>query len=90
MSEATASGKYGVLVMADLEGAFDVVWRNGAIYKLCIAGLRNNLLSVFSSFLNDRHSRNLVNFYTSDWFLTERGVPSRFSFKSLYLSGLCC
>ena len=64
-----------VLVIADLEGAFNAVWRNEAIYKLHKTGLRNNLLSVFSSFLNDRHSRNLVNSYTSDWFLTERGVP---------------
>ena len=75
MSEVIASGKYGVLVMADLEGAFDAVWRNGAIYILHKAGLRNNLLSVFSSFLNDKHSRNLVNSYISDCFLTERGVP---------------
>ena len=59
--EPTASGKHGVLVMADLEGALDAVWRNAAIYKLQKAGLRNNLMSVFSSLLNDRQSRNLVN-----------------------------
>ena len=47
--------------MADLEGALDAVWRNGAIYKLHKAGLRNNLMPVFSSFLNDRHCKNLVN-----------------------------
>ena len=74
MSEAMTSGKYGVLVMVNIEGV-DAVWRNGAIYELQKADLRNNLLSVFSSFLNDRHSRNLVNCYISDWFLTERGVP---------------
>ena len=28
MSEAASSGKYGVVVMADLEGAFDAVWRD--------------------------------------------------------------
>ena len=61
MPEPTASGKHGVLVMADLEGALDAVWRNAAIYKLQKAGLRNNLMSVFSSLLNDRQSRNLVN-----------------------------
>ena len=43
---------------------------------MCKAGLRKNLLSSLSSFLNNRHSRNLVNSYISDWFLvTERGVP---------------
>ena len=68
MSEAIVSGKCGVLVMVDLEGDFEAIWRNGAIHKLHKAGLRNNLLSVFSSFLNDKHSRNLVNSYTNDCF----------------------
>ena len=61
--------------MADLEGAFDTVWREGAIYKLHKAGINNNLLSVFSSFLSDRYSRNLVNSHTSDWVQTTLGVP---------------
>ena len=40
------------------------------------------VLSVFSSFLNDRYSRNLVNRHTSDWFqTTSRGTP-RFHIKS--------
>ena len=60
MSEVIASGKYGVLVMANLEGAFDAICRNGANYKLHKAGLRNKWVLVFLSFLNDRHSRNLV------------------------------
>ena len=60
ISEVIASGKYGVLVMANLEGAFDAICRNGANYKLHKAGLRNKWVLVFLSFLNDRHSRNLV------------------------------
>ena len=75
MSDAITSGKYGVVIMADLEGAFDAVWRNGALYKLHKAGVKDNLLSVFSSFLTDRYSRNLVNSHTSDWFETITGVP---------------
>ena len=54
MSEAIASGKYGVLVMANLEGAFAAVWRNGAIHKLHKTGIKNNFLSIFSRFLNYR------------------------------------
>ena len=46
-----------IAVMADLEGAFDTVWREGAIYKLQKAEINNNLLSVFSSFLSDKYSR---------------------------------
>ena len=75
MSDAISSGKYGIAVMADLEGAFDTVWREGAIYKLHKAGINNNLLLVFSSFLSDRYSRNLMNSHISDWFQTTLGVP---------------
>ena len=75
MSDAISSGKYGIAVMTDLEGAFHTVWREGAIYKLHKAGINNNLLSVFSSFLSDRYFRNLVNSHTSDWFQITLVVP---------------
>ena len=68
MSEAVSSSKYGLVVIADLQGAFDTVWRDGIIYKLYQAGIRNNMPSVFDSFLCDRLSRNLVNTYYSNWF----------------------
>ena len=42
-----------MVIMADLEGVFDTVWREGAFYKLHKAGINNNLLSVYSSFLNE-------------------------------------
>ena len=87
MSEVIASGKYGVLVMANLEGAFDAICRNGANYKLHKAGLRNKWVLVFLSFLNDRHSRNLV---TSWLVFNWKRCTARFYFKSLYLSGVYC
>lgn len=68
MLNAISPGKYGEAVMADLEGAFDIVWREGAIYKLHKTGINKNSLSVFSSFLGDRYYRNVVNSHTSDWF----------------------
>ena len=49
ISEAIASGRYGVLVLADLEGASDAVWRNWAIYKWHKAGFRI-ICSLFSQF----------------------------------------
>ena len=73
--EEAASSKYGTAVFADLHGAFDAVWRKGALYKTHKAGITNNLLSVFSSFLTDRFYRNLVDSYTSDWAGTTTGVP---------------
>ena len=78
MSDTISSGKYGIAVMANLERAFDTVWREGAIYKLQKAGINNNLFSAFSGFLSDRYSRNLVNSQTSDWFQTTLGVPQSF------------
>ena len=75
MCEGIASSKFGIAVFADLQGAFDAVWRKGALYKLHKAGITNNLLSVFSSFLTDRLYRNLVNSYISDWASTTTVVP---------------
>ena len=77
MCEGFASGKYDIAVFADLQGAFDAVWKKGALYKLHKAGITNNFLSVFSSFLTDRVYRNLFNSYTSDWACTTTGVPHR-------------
>ena len=59
--------------MADLEGAFNSVWREGALYKLHMAGINNNVLAV-SSFLTDRVCRNLVNSCQGPWLETQLGV----------------
>ena len=75
MHEAIANGEYGVVIMADLEGAFDSVWREGALYKLHMAGINNTLLAVLSSFLTDRVCRNLVNSRQGPWLETQLGVP---------------
>ena len=50
MFRAIVRGKYGVLAMADLEGAFGAVWRNTAIYKLHKSGLRNKFLPSATGF----------------------------------------
>ena len=74
MDEAIANGKYGIVIMADLEGAFDSVWREGALYKLHMAGINNSLLAVFSSFLTDSVCRNFANSYQGQWLETQLGV----------------
>ena len=45
------SDKHGIAIMADLEEAFDSVWREGAICKLYNVAMTNNLLLVLTSFL---------------------------------------
>ena len=69
--------------MADLEGAFDSVWREGALYKLHMAGINNTLLAVLSSFLTDRVCRNLVNSRQGPWLETQLGVPQGSLLSSL-------
>ena len=75
MHEAIANGKYGIVVMADREGAFSSVWREGALYKLHMPGINNNFLAVLSSFLTDRVCRKFVNSYQGPWLETQLGVP---------------
>ena len=90
MLNAISSEKYGTAVMVDLQGAFDTVWRKSAIYILHKAGINNNLLSVFYSFLIGRYSRNLVNSHTSDWFQKNlKGTP-RFCIKSSNIFSVHC
>ena len=59
----------------DFEGAFDALWRKGAIRKLYNIGLTGRILLYIADFLQGRESRNLVNSYTSGWIPTEIGVP---------------
>ena len=75
MCSAIRDNKYGIVVSADLQGAFDSVWRKGALYKLHQAGINSNLLAVFSSFFTDRSFRNLVDSYTSEWSFSYTGLP---------------
>ena len=70
-----AKNKYGIAIMADLEGAFDSVWTLGALCKLHKAGISENLLLIFASFMSNRQQRNLVNTHVDEWSKSETGVP---------------
>ncbi len=59
----------------DLEGAFDAVWREGAIYKVAGAGIKGRLLLYIADYLSGRQSRSRVNNYVSEWTDTNIGVP---------------
>ena len=74
MNEAVASGKYGIAIMADLEGAFYSIWTEDATYKLYKAEITNNLLLVLTGFLKHCQYRNLVNTHTGNWSSTTSGV----------------
>ena len=74
MNEAVTKNKYGIAIMADLEGAFDSVWRLGALYKLHKAGILKSLLLIFACFMRNRQQRNLVNKHVDEWSTSEIGV----------------
>ena len=75
MNEASTKNKYGIAIMADLEGAFDSVWRLEALYKLHRTGISENLLLIFASFMRKRQQGNLVNTHVVEWSLSKTGVP---------------
>ena len=79
MSNAINNNKLGAAVMADLEGAYDAIWREGIVFKLSRANITGRLLLTCHSFLKDRFSRNLVNTHVSDWIETHIGVPKDLS-----------
>ena len=74
MNEAITKNKYGIAIIADLEGAFDSVWRLGALYKLHKAGISKKLLLIFASFMRNRQKRNQVNTQVDEWSTSETGV----------------
>ena len=67
MIETITKIKYGIAIMADLEGAFDSVWRLGALYKLHKARISENLLLIFASFMRNHQQRNLANTHIYEW-----------------------
>ena len=61
--------------MVDLEGTFDSIWRLGALHKLHKAGISENLLLIFASFMGNRQQRDLLNTHVDEWSKSEAGVP---------------
>ena len=74
MSKCITQGNIGAAVITDLEGAFNNVWRKGAIYKLHQAGIKGNLLKIINSYFIDRKTRSLVNKHVTEWAETDIGL----------------
>ena len=54
-------------VFLDISKAFDKVWHNGLIYKLKQNGVAGDLLDTFTSLLNERKQRVILNGQHSTW-----------------------
>ncbi len=62
-------------VYLDISKAFDRVWHQGLIYKLCRCGVSDKLLTLIKSFLDDRKQRTVLNGKISTWGKLTAGVP---------------
>lgn len=62
-------------IYTDTSKAFDTLDHNILICKLLTFGISGNLLKWFSSYLNNRVSRVVVNGYSSQPYMTLSGVP---------------
>ena len=58
----------------DMLTAFDRVWQEGLVYKIKKVDVSDNLLTLFQSFLNNKHQRVLLDGQNSHWKMIKAGV----------------
>ena len=63
------------MVFLDVSKTFDKVWHNGLIFKLKRFGITGILLSWFSSYLENRIQRVVLDGKASQWERLHAGVP---------------
>ncbi|MCG8113232.1 MAG: reverse transcriptase domain-containing protein, partial [Candidatus Thiodiazotropha taylori] len=73
--EAVDNGKEVRAVFCDISKAFDRVWHKGLLHKISGIGCSEHILKWFSSYLDGRHQRVVLNGQASDWTLVQAGVP---------------
>ena len=49
-------------IFLDISKAFDKVWHNGLIFKLCQSGICGEMTSILEDFLSDRKQRAVLNY----------------------------
>ena len=62
-------------VFCDFSKGFDKIWHNGLMHKIKSYGVDSNLLNRFSSYLQDRQQRVLINNSSSSLCNVSAGVP---------------
>lgn len=68
-----------------MEEGFSIYTQHSALCKLHKAKIKNNIWSVFSSFLSNRYLRNLVTNHIRDWFQITTGVLQVLILSPLFL-----
>ena len=65
------------VVFCDFSKAFDKVWHEGLIHKIKSYGVDSNILNWFSSYLQGRQQRVLINNSSSSLCNVSAGVPQK-------------
>ena len=63
------------MVFLDVSKAFDRVWHDGLLYKLCCIGVKGNFFKWFQSYLKNRKQRVVIKGQSSKWYNVNAGVP---------------
>ena len=63
------------MVFLDLSKVFDRVWHKGLLFKLERLGVKDPMLSWFSSYLSNRQQRVVIDGQWSSWVNIKAGVP---------------
>ena len=62
-------------IFLDISKAFDKVWHDGLIFKLCQNGICGETINILEDFLSDRKQRVALNGQCSSWTDIRAGVP---------------
>ena len=74
-AKAIDDGKEIRVIFCDISKAFDRVWHEGLLFKLRRMGITGSLLEWFSSYLDQRHQRVVLEGSFSDFKQINAGVP---------------
>lgn len=75
IAKAKCHGEYLLAVFIDLEKAFDMLWKEGLLYKLKQFGINGRMFMWIKNFLTDRSISVRVNGVLSDKTAVENGAP---------------
>lgn len=75
ISNGLNNGRITSLVAIDLKAAFDSIWHEGLIHKMCQLGFKPNIIKIIQNMLTGRSFRVCVDGHLSDVFDMPAGVP---------------
>ena len=61
-------------IFLEISKAFDKVWHDGLIFKLCQNGICCEMTNILKDFLSDRKQRAILNYQCSSWADIHAGV----------------